>query len=123
MTRVGNTPKYKRVTLGAFNVGFLGGHVTRLKVLPRRDTLLTRVGYMLKSEARIRPVWFGTRIVMVAVWLISLVPDPRHSHTFVGYTDAVRKFPPLPFGPHTRVRDLPKFRLPEDSLVRSGVSA
>ena len=59
------------------------------QVIPRRDSLLTRVGYMLRSESRIRPVWF----------------------------DAVRKFPPIAFGAHTRVRDLPRFRLPEDHLA------
>ena len=44
---------------------------------------------MMRSEARIRPVWF----------------------------DAVRKFPPLPFGAHTRIRDVPSISLPEDTLV------
>jgi hypothetical protein len=58
-------------------------------VIPRRDSLLTRVAYMFRSESRIRPVWF----------------------------DAVRKFPPIAFGAHTRVRDLPRFRLPEDHLA------
>ena len=30
----------------------------------------------------------------------------------------MRKFPPLPFGPHTRIRDLPRMMVPEESLAK-----
>ena len=85
-----HTSGYRRNTYLSFNAGNLGGHPTRLSVLPRKDNVLTRVSYMMRSEARIRPVWF----------------------------DAVRKFPPIPFGPHTRIKDIPKMSLAEDRLAR-----